>query len=180
MRSRRPYRELARKWHPDRNPDDADAEERFKEIQQAYDALSDPEKRKQYDSAGASADSGRAAFPPGGGGFPGGGAGGGFTADLGDIFSSFFGRGRQQARPSSGAATSRRGPPLLRPGYARHADRRVGADDRTVRDPAAATAAKPGTSPRTCPRCEGTGIDAQSQGLFSISQPCPSAVGRGA
>src|SRR3954464_5754261 len=81
------YRELARKWHPDRNPDDAQAEERFKEIQQAYDVLSDAEKRKQYGAGGRFG--GFGAGGPGEG-FP----GGGFASDLGDIFSSFFGRGR--------------------------------------------------------------------------------------
>src|ERR671910_3889436 len=89
------YRELARKWHPDRNPDDPKAEERFKEIQQAYSTLSDPEKRKQYDAGGRFAGFGAGRF--GGGGFPGGGfPGGGFASDLGDIFSSLFGRGREQ------------------------------------------------------------------------------------
>src|SRR4029453_340099 len=81
------YRELARKWHPDRNPDDTDAEERFKEIQQAYDTLSDEEKRKQYDAGGRFAGFGAGGFPGGGGagGFPRGGG----PPGVANIFSSF-------------------------------------------------------------------------------------------
>jgi molecular chaperone DnaJ len=169
------YRELARKWHPDRNPDDGQAEERFKEVQQAYDTLSDPEKRKQYDAGGRFAGFGSGGFP--GGGFPGGG--GGFTADLGDIFSSFFGRGRQQG------GREQRGRDLetevrLSFDQAMHGTQ-IAVSVPTTGECATChgSGAKPGTAPRTCPRCEGRGIDAQSQGFFSISQPCPECGGQG-
>src|SRR5215204_5007025 len=85
------HRKLVRKYHPDRNPGDPKAEEKFKEIQGAYDTLSDPAKRKEYD-AGGGMFGGFGGGGPGGGPFgPGGGAAGGF--DVGDIFSNIFGRG---------------------------------------------------------------------------------------
>jgi molecular chaperone DnaJ len=170
------YRELARKWHPDRNPDDPDAEERFKEIQQAYDALSDPEKRKQYDAGGRLGGFGAGGFPPGGG-FPGGG---GFTADLGDIFSSFFGgRGRQQG-PREQRGRDLETEVRLSFDQAMHGTQIAVSVPTTGPCPTCGgNGAKPGSSPRVCPRCEGTGIDAQSQGLFSISQPCPECGGQG-
>jgi molecular chaperone DnaJ len=170
------YRELARKWHPDRNPDDPDAEERFKEIQQAYDALSDPEKRKQYDAGGRLGGFGAGGFPPSGG-FPGGG---GFTADLGDIFSSFFGgRGRQQG-PREQRGRDLETEVRLSFDQAMHGTQIAVSVPTTGPCPTCGgNGAKPGSSPRVCPRCEGTGIDAQSQGLFSISQPCPECGGQG-
>jgi molecular chaperone DnaJ len=171
------YRELARKWHPDRNPDDKDAEERFKEIQQAYDTLSDPEKRKEYDAGGRFA-----GFGPGAGGFPGGAGfpGGGFASDLGDIFSSFF-RGRGQQGPREQRGRDLETEVRLSFDQAMHGTQIAVSVPTTDECPTChGSGAKPGTSPHTCPRCEGTGIDAQSQGLFSISQPCPECGGQGA
>ena len=173
------YRKLAREYHPDRNPDDAAAEEKFKEVQGAYDVLSDPEKRKEYDSGGPFAQFGGA----GGGGpnpFAGGGAGGGFGADFGDIFSSLFNRGggRGQAQQVRGRDLETEVPLSF--------DQAVNGAQISVTVPKAercatchGSGAKPGTAPVTCPRCEGRGIDAQSQGFFSISQPCPQCGGSG-
>jgi molecular chaperone DnaJ len=173
------YRELARKWHPDRNPDDEGAEERFKEIQQAYDALSDPEKRKQYDAGGRFGGFGAGGFPgPGAGGFP-GGAGGGFSADLGDIFSTIFRGGRQQG-PREQRGRDLETEVRLSFDQAMHGAQITVSVPTTGPCPTCdGSGAKPGTSPRVCPRCEGRGIDAQSQGFFSISQPCPECGGQG-
>jgi molecular chaperone DnaJ len=172
------YRELARRWHPDRNPDDADAEERFKEIQQAYDALSDPEKRKQYDAGGRLGGFGAGGFPPGGagGGFP----GGGFASDIGDIFSTFFRGGGRQPGPREQRGRDLETEVRLSFDQAMHGTQIAVSVPTTGPCPTCSgSGAKPGTSPRICPRCEGTGIDAQSQGLFSISQPCPECGGQG-
>jgi molecular chaperone DnaJ len=168
------YRELARKWHPDRNSGDEQAEERFKEIQQAYDTLSDPEKRKQYDAGGRFAGFGQGGFP-GGGGFQ----GGRFASDLGDIFSSFF-RGRGQQGPREQRGRDLETEVRLSFDQAMHGTQISVSVPTTAECPTChGNGAKPGTSPRICPRCEGTGIDAQSQGLFSISQPCPECGGQG-
>jgi molecular chaperone DnaJ len=173
------YRKLARQYHPDRNPDDPKAEERFKEVQGAYDTLSDPEKRKQYDAGGAFAGFGSGAGPFGPGA---GGAGGPFAgADLGDLFSNIFGRGgsgRGQPRQAQGRDLETE----VRLSF----DQAVNGAQVQVTVPKAercptchGSGAKPGTGPVTCPRCEGRGIDAQSQGFFSISQPCPQCGGQG-
>jgi molecular chaperone DnaJ len=164
------YRKLARENHPDRNPDDPKAEDRFKSIQEAYDTLSDPEKRKQYDAGGM--------FSGFGGGRPGAGAGGGFSSDIGDIFSSVFGRGRAQPRSIRGAD--------LETEARLSFDQAVNGSQISVSVPKLdrcptchGSGAKPGSSPHVCPRCGGSGIDAQSQGFFSISQPCPQCGGTG-
>jgi molecular chaperone DnaJ len=164
------YRKLARENHPDRNPDDPKAEDRFKSIQEAYDTLSDPEKRKQYDSGGM--------FAGFGGGRPFGAGGTGFTSDIGDIFSSLFGRGRAEPRTVHGADLETEVPLSF--------DQAVNGAQISVTVPKLdrcptchGSGAKPGSRPTVCPRCGGRGIDAQSQGFFSISQPCPQCGGSG-
>jgi molecular chaperone DnaJ len=169
------YRKLARKFHPDRNPGDKDAEERFKEVQTAYDVLSDPEKRKQYDAFG-SAD-GRRAGP---GGFTWTGGGEGF--DLGDIFGGLFGRGRggaqQQPRGQRGADVEVE-VNLSFEDALRGLETRIPVELETTCRECGGTGAKPGTAPKICPECNGRGVLAESQGLFALSQPCPRCRGNG-
>jgi molecular chaperone DnaJ len=173
------HRKLARQYHPDRNPDDPKAEEKFKEAQGAYDVLSDPEKRREYD-AGGGMFGGFGGGTGGGGPFgPGGAGAGGF--DVSDIFSNLFGRGgggRAQPQQVRGRDLETEIPLSF--------DQAVQGAQVQVTVPKAercptchGSGAKPGTSPVTCPRCEGRGIDAQSQGFFSISQPCPQCGGQG-
>jgi molecular chaperone DnaJ len=174
------YRKLARAYHPDRNPDDKQAEARFKEISQAHDVLGDPEKRKQYDS-------GSGPFAAGAG--PGGGFGGfgNFDFDassMGDILSNLF----------SGSASGRRvrTKPRAERGTDLEAqvsitfDQAIAGAQVPLQVPMHATCntcrgtgAKPGTTPSVCPRCEGRGIETQGQGMFSISQPCSRCGGSG-
>jgi molecular chaperone DnaJ len=168
---KRAYRKLAREYHPDRNPGDESAEERFKEVQQAYDALSDPEKRRQYDAGGMFAGFGR-----------GGGAGraGGFTADLGDIFGQVFGgRGGPQAQQPMRGRDLETEVRLSFEQAMHGAEVAVTVPKQATCKTCSGTGAKPGTGPTTCPRCGGRGIDSESQGFFSISQPCPQCGGAG-
>jgi molecular chaperone DnaJ len=178
------HRKLARKYHPDRNPDDASAEEKFKEVQGAYDTLSDPEKRKQYDSGGGMFGGFGGGGPAGGPFGPGGGApGAGFgSGDLGDLFSNIFSRGGGGGRAQPQQVRGRD----LETEVSLSFDQAVKGAQVNVTVPKAercptcnGSGAKPGTAPVTCPRCEGRGIDAQSQGFFSISQPCPQCGGAG-
>ncbi len=176
------YRKLARKYHPDRNPDDAAAEEKFKEVQGAYDTLSDPEKREQYDQGGMFAGFGGGQGGPGGGSPFGGGFPGGGGADFGDILSNLFGRGGGGGRAQPQQQRGRD----LETELSLSFDQAVNGAQVSVAVPKAercatchGSGAKPGTAPVTCPRCEGRGVDAESQGFFSISQPCPQCGGAG-
>ena len=169
------YRKLARKYHPDKNPGDSSAEERFKEIQEAYSVLSDPEKRRQYDSGGGIFGTG---FDPRGGGGPGGFSG------IGDILSDLFG----------GSGGPGRGPGGPRPERGRDLETEVHISFEQAMEGAevpvtvsltapcptcGGTGARPGTSPTVCSRCQGRGIEQEGQGLFSISQPCRRCGGTG-
>ena len=179
------FRRLARKHHPDAGGD----EEKFKEINEAYEVLSDSEKREQYDQFGQYFGGGQ---PPPGGAWGGAGPFGGGQyqqvrmedlGDLGDLFGSFFGGGgfggggRQQ--------TTHRGRDLqyevtldfnqALTGLQTQVEVQRTEDCKTCKG----SGAKPGTSPTTCPTCGGSGTVSQSQGLFATSRPCPRCGGGG-
>lgn len=169
------YRKLARQYHPDRNPGDKAAEERFKDVSEAYEVLSDPEKRKQYDAGGAS---GGAGFDPSA--FGRGGFGGNF-GDVGDILSNLFGgRGGGGRRPQAQAGRD------VEAEVSITFEQAIEGAQATVAVPMQSpcptchgTGAEPGTSPIVCPQCQGRGVEAEGQGLFSISQPCSRCGGSG-
>ena len=172
------YRKLAREYHPDRNKDDANAEERFKEVQEAYSILSDAEKRKAYDSGGGIFGGG---FDPGSfrTGAPAGGFGGGFGDILSDLFGNAGGRGGGRTPGPE------RGRDLETEVHISFEQAMEGAQI-PVSVPLSApcptcrgTGAKPGTQPTICSLCNGRGVEAESQGLFSISQPCRRCHGTG-
>jgi molecular chaperone DnaJ len=167
------YRSLARKYHPDANPGDQKAEERFKEIQEAYSILSDPDKRKSYDAGGSF------------GGFtdsesPFGNSSGFSSSSISDILSDLFGQGQARGQPRP-----ERGRDLETEVHISFDQAMEGAQvpvsvTTSSQCPACAgTGARAGTQATVCPRCGGRGIEAQGQGLFSISQPCVACQGSG-
>jgi molecular chaperone DnaJ len=171
------YRRLARQYHPDRNPGDQQAEERFKEVSQAHDVLSDAEKRKAYDR-------GAAPFGLGGqGGFDPGSFGG-----VSDILSNLFG-GASAGSAGRGGVRGGRAPARgrdLETEVSLTFDQAVEGTQVSLTVPTSqpcptckGTGAKPGTSPQVCPVCGGRGVESQSQGIFSISQPCSNCHGTG-
>jgi molecular chaperone DnaJ len=176
------YRKLAAQYHPDRNPGDASAEEKFKEVQNAYDTLSDSEKRKQYDTFGSA--NGRRGFDPGAADFN-FGSGGNFTVndlgDLGDIFGGLFNRGGTRVRrpqPERGADIE----VPVRVSFEdslRGLETKVPVEVTTACRECGGTGAEPGTTPVICPECHGRGVVSESQGLFALSQPCPRCRGNG-
>jgi molecular chaperone DnaJ len=163
------YRKLAREHHPDQGGDEA----RFKEIQGAYDVLSDPEKRQQYDRLGSANGRGGPQFQD----FDLGNLG-----DLGDLFGGLFGGGGfgRAARPQP-----ERGADLQTEVHVSFEDSLAGvqvpvrAEVETACHTCGGTGAEPGTSPVTCPQCGGRGVVSDSQGLFSLSHPCPRCRGNG-
>jgi molecular chaperone DnaJ len=175
------YRKLARKYHPDKNPGDAEAEERFKEIQGAYDVLSDPERRKQYDQVGPRIFSG-AGGP--GGNYEWSGSIGDF-GDLSDLLGGFFGRG--SGRGASGRQRSRgqRGTDLAVTVNLSFEDSLKGLTTKipveleTACSACGGSGAEPGTTPTICPECRGRGVTAEDEGFFAFSRPCPRCGGNG-
>ncbi|GLY36205.1 chaperone protein DnaJ [Amycolatopsis sp. NBRC 101858] len=188
------YRKLAKENHPDANSGNAQAEQKFKAVSEAYGVLSDASKRKEYDEA-------RRLFGGGGGfNFPGGGGAGGF--DMGDIFGQAGGAGQQQGfgglgdilgglfgrgRASAGATANRpqRGADVETDVRIDFVEAVKGATlPLRLSSPATCSTcggngAKPGTSPRTCPTCSGSGLVSRSQGAFAFSEPCRDCRGRG-
>lgn len=170
------YRSLARVHHPDANPDDPKAEERFKEISHAHDVLSDADKRREYDE--------RRAFggrrPPNGGPA---GAGGGF-GDFADIFSTIF-RGGRGAGQGAGPSPTRKGADVEVEVNLSFDQAMAGAQvPVSVETPVACadcggSGAKPGTNPRLCPDCKGRGVRGRDGGSFAFSEPCPRCGGNG-
>ena len=165
------YRKHAMKWHPDRNPDNPKAEEHFKEAKEAYEVLTDGNKRAAYDQFG------HAGIDPHAGG--GTGPGAGFGDIFSDIFSDIFGGGR------GGRSTVFRGADL-RYNLELTLEQAAHGFDTKIRIPAAAicdtckgSGARPGTQPATCPTCRGAGQVRVSQGPFSIAQTCPRCHGSG-
>jgi molecular chaperone DnaJ len=189
----RAYRKLAKQHHPDANPGNKDAEERFKDISAAYDVLGDAAKRKEYDEVRDMVASG-AGNPFAGAGASGYGPGGGVrfeTGDmgdvggLGDILGNLFGRGRRGSTTRQPGAGPRRGGDLEAEVHLSFDDAVRGATIAVQLTGAApchtcgGTGAAPGTVPQTCPQCNGVGTLAVDQGPFSFSQICPRCGGSG-
>src|ERR687885_307766 len=177
---RRSYRKLARKHHPDANRDDPKAEERFKEIQHAYEILSNPEKRREYDEGP------RAFFGSQGAGRPGpGGARVGDFSDLSDLFDGFGGLGDIFGRSTRTRVAPRKGEDVTVSVNLKFKDALQGVTTRVsvpveeVCGECRGTGAAPGTAPRVCPECSGRGVRSRDQGFFALSEPCGRCGGEG-
>lgn len=189
----RRYRKLARELHPDANPDDPKAEERFKEVSAAYDVLGDEAKRKEYDEARKLGAAGFGGFGPGGPGGPAGagGPGGGYTfttddlGDLGGLFGNLFGRRGGTRTSTSRGPGPQRGTDLESELHLSFRDAVHGLTttlhltSETSCSVCHGSGARPGTAPQPCPTCGGRGFVDDNQGFFSFSQPCPTCAGRG-
>ena len=177
------YRKLARELHPDANPGDMAAEERFKEVSAAYDVIGDEAKRKSYDEVRR--------LGPMAGGFGGaGGPGGGFNvdfSDIGDLLGGLFGRGGGGGgRGRGGQASRAQNGSDLEADLALDFEDAVKGIETTIHltseascSTCSGSGAKPGTTPKICPVCDGKGVQDDNQGFFSMSRPCAECAGRG-
>jgi molecular chaperone DnaJ len=170
------FRKQAMQWHPDRNPGDNDSEHRFKEVNEAYEVLKDPDKRAAYDRFG------HAAFEHGGGmgaGAP--GFGSDFATTFSDIFDDLFGMGGRRGRGSGrerGADLRYNMEISLQEAYAgKTAQIRIPTS--VTCEVCSGTGAKPGTKPKACPMCGGQGKVRHAQGFFTLERTCPNCQGRG-
>ena len=162
------FRRTAMKYHPDRNPDDKNADEKFKEAQEAYEVLGDPEKKAAYDRFGHAGVNQQS-----------GGAGGaGFSDIFGDVFGDIFGGGRTRSGPARGSDL----------GYELQLSLEDAVKGKTVKidvptmtscSPCGGSGARKGSSPTTCKTCDGVGQVRMSQGFFSVQQTCPKCSGKG-
>jgi molecular chaperone DnaJ len=170
------FRKLAMKWHPDKNPGDSDCEHRFKEINEAYEVLKDPDKRAAYDRFG------HAAFDQARGGH---GFGADFATTFADIFDDLFGMGGGGGRRGSRATGRERGADLrynmeisLEEAYSgKTAQIRIPTP--VTCEACSGTGAKPGTNPKACPHCGGSGRIRHQQGFFTLERTCTGCQGRG-
>ncbi|MDR2212755.1 MAG: molecular chaperone DnaJ, partial [Pseudomonadales bacterium] len=173
------YRKLAMKFHPDRNPDNPKAEEQFKEAKEAYETLSDAQKRAAYDQYG------HAAFEAGGMGgnpFGAGGFGGAQGFDFSDIFGDIFGgggRGRSNPNAAHRGADLSYNLEISLEDAARGAEMQIRVPTLAQCETCHGSGAKPGTTPTTCTTCNGQGQVRMQQGFFSIQQTCPRCRGSG-
>ena len=167
------FRKLAMKWHPDRNPGDKSCEPRFKEINEAYEVLKDPDKRAAYDRFGHAAFENRPAGGPGG-------FGPDFTSAFSDLFEGIFGMGGARARSGRERGAD------LRYNMEIRLEEAYSGKTAQVRIPTSVTCeacsgsgAKTGTRPKTCPTCAGQGRVRHAQGFFTLERTCPNCQGRG-
>lgn len=167
------YRQLAFKYHPDRNPDDPDAEDKFKEASEAYDVLQDAEKRARYDRYGHAGVNGNAGFS----------SNEDIFSHFSDIFGDLFGFSRMGGagranRPQSGADL-RYNLDLDFRDAAKGGEVKISIPKRVACDECSGSGAAPGTSAATCPQCNGMGQVRRSQGFFQVAMPCPQCHGTG-
>lgn len=167
------YRKLALKFHPDRNQGDKQAEEKFKEVSEAYQVLSDPQKRAQYDQFG------HAAFGEGGpfaGGFD---FTAGFEDVFGDIFGEFFGGGTTRRRGRARGEDLRYNLTLTFEEAVSGSEKKIKIPRHGTCESCHGSGSKPGSAPKTCPTCRGRGQVSFQQGFFSFSRTCNQCQGRG-